>query len=84
MFELVFAFFFLLLLVAGMSLGVIFSNKPIKGTCGGIAALGLDRSCDICGGDMKKCDEEQERVASLSSDLSTELSYDATKSPADK
>ena len=79
MFELVFAFFFLLLLVAGMSLGVIFSNKPIKGTCGGIAALGLDRSCDICGGDMKKCDDEQERVASLPANLSAELSYDATE-----
>ncbi|MDF1832822.1 MAG: (Na+)-NQR maturation NqrM [Porticoccaceae bacterium] len=81
MFEFAFAFFFLLLLIAGMSLGVIFSNKPIKGTCGGIAALGLDRSCDICGGDMKKCDEEQERVASQSVDLATELSYDATKRP---
>lgn len=81
MFEFAFAFFFLLLLIAGMSLGVIFSNKPIKGTCGGIAALGLDRSCDICGGDLKKCDEEQERVASQSVDLATELSYDATKRP---
>lgn len=81
MFEFAFAFFFLLLLIAGMSLGVIFSNKPIKGTCGGIAALGLDRSCDICGGDMKKCDEEQERVASQSVDLATKLSYDATKRP---
>ncbi|OUS13440.1 hypothetical protein A9Q89_02985 [Gammaproteobacteria bacterium 53_120_T64] len=79
MFELVFAFFFILLLVAGMAIGVIFSNKPIKGTCGGIAALGLDRSCDICGGDMKKCDDEQERVASLPSGLATELSYDASK-----
>lgn len=79
MFELIFAFFFIAILLAGMSLGVIFSNKPIKGTCGGIAALGLDRSCDICGGDMKKCDEEQERVASLPGDSSTGLSYDATK-----
>ena len=82
MFELVFAFFFLLLLVAGMSLGVIFANKPIKGTCGGIAALGLDRSCDICGGDMKKCDEEQARGASQSGHLATELSYDATEKPS--
>lgn len=81
MFEFAFSFFFLLLLIAGMSLGVIFSNKPIKGTCGGIAALGLDRSCDICGGDMKKCDEEQERVASQSVDLAAEMSYDATKRP---
>jgi hypothetical protein len=79
MFELVFAFFFLLLLIAAMSLGVIFSNKPIKGTCGGIAALGLDRSCDICGGDMKKCDEEQKRETSRSGNLATELSYDATE-----
>ena len=62
-----------------MSLGVIFSNKPIKGTCGGIAALGLDRSCDICGGDMKKCDEEQKRETSRSGNLATELSYDATE-----
>ncbi len=81
MFELVFTFFFLLLLIAGMSLGVIFSNKPIKGTCGGIAALGLNRSCDICGGDTKKCDDEQERVAALPDGLSTELSYDATEKP---
>ncbi len=78
MFEFVFAFFFLLLLIAGMSLGVIFANKPIKGTCGGIAALGLDRSCDICGGDMKKCDEEQARATSGSTPLATELSYDAS------
>ncbi|MBL4782296.1 MAG: (Na+)-NQR maturation NqrM [Porticoccaceae bacterium] len=82
MFELVFAFFFIALLIAGMAIGVIFSNKPIKGTCGGIAALGLDRSCDICGGDMKKCDEEQERVATLAGGVANELSYDASKGPS--
>ena len=32
-----------------MSIGVIFSNKPIKGSCGGLQSLGLKGKCDICG-----------------------------------
>ena len=54
---------FLLLVVAAMAVGVIFSDKPIKGSCGGIQALGLGGECEICGGDMDKCDEENDRVA---------------------
>lgn len=54
---------FLLLVVAAMAVGVIFSNKPIKGSCGGIQALGLGGECDICGGDTAKCDEENDRVS---------------------
>lgn len=49
-------FFILLLVVAGMAVGLIVRGKPIKGTCGGIASLGLGQSCEICGGDQKKCD----------------------------
>ena len=75
MVEFVLAFVVFLLLIAGMSVGVIFSNKPIKGTCGGMASLGIDTSWDICGGDTSKCDEEQERLESLASTMS----YDATK-----
>ena len=56
-------FSFLLLVVAAMAVGVIFSNKPIKGSCGGIQALGLGGECEICGGDMDKCDEEASRVS---------------------
>ncbi|PCI58286.1 MAG: ApbE family protein [Methylophilaceae bacterium] len=52
---------FLLIVVAGMAIGVIFSNKPIKGSCGGIATLGLGGTCEICGGDMDKCDEENNK-----------------------
>lgn len=51
-------FFVLLLVVAGMAIGVIVQGKPIKGSCGGIASLGMGRACDICGGDKNKCDEE--------------------------
>lgn len=53
---------FLLIVVAAMAIGVIFSNKPIKGSCGGIATLGLGGTCEICGGDMDKCDEENKKT----------------------
>ena len=51
-------FAFLLIVVAGMAVGVISSNKPIKGSCGGIQALGLGGECEICGGNPDKCEEE--------------------------
>lgn len=68
------SFLILLLVVAGMSIGVILRNKPIKGSCGGMAAVGIDSSCDICGGDVEKCEEENQ-----SNDVSIEnsLSYEA-------
>ena len=47
------------LLIAGMAVGVLLGRKPISGSCGGVgAALGeKDYSCDICGGDIKKCED---------------------------
>ena len=53
------SFFVVLLLFAGMSIGVLSGRAPIKGSCGGMSALGLDTECDICGGDPNKCDSEQ-------------------------
>ncbi|MGB0664853.1 MAG: (Na+)-NQR maturation NqrM [Pontibacterium sp.] len=55
---LILTFVILGLVIIGMSVGVILSNKPIKGSCGGMASLGMDTVCDICGGDPNKCDEE--------------------------
>lgn len=68
------------LLVAGMSIGVIFGRKPISGTCGGIGALGISASCDLCGGSPQKCEES--RSDSDAPVKAENLAYDATK--ADK
>ena len=51
--------FIVVLLIAGMSIGVIFGRKPISGTCGGIGALGISTSCEICGGNTQKCEESR-------------------------
>ncbi|MBV1882659.1 MAG: (Na+)-NQR maturation NqrM [Pseudomonadales bacterium] len=46
------------LVVCGMAVGVIFANKPLKGSCGGLNRIGIDGDCEICGGDMNKCEDE--------------------------
>ena len=66
--------------VALMSVGVLMGRKPIAGSCGGVGkALGEPNyNCDICGGDVDKCDEQNEDVAK--SALNTDLAVDASKS----
>ena len=65
------------LVVTGMALGVILSNKPIKGSCGGMSAIGMDTACDICGGDPKVCEEETKALSAKKSGAPADLFYDA-------
>ncbi len=44
------------LVIAGMAIGVIMGKGPIKGSCGGMSAVGIDSNCEICGGSPKKCE----------------------------
>jgi hypothetical protein len=54
-------FLLLAFVILATSVGVIFGRKPITGSCGGIgAALGeKNYTCDICGDDPSKCDDQQ-------------------------
>lgn len=53
------AFVFFVIILSAMAVGVIFSNKPIKGSCGGLNNIGLEGDCEICGGNLSKCDEKK-------------------------
>lgn len=75
--TLLISFIVLLTVMAAMAIGVILQNKPIKGSCGGIATLGMGKACDICGGDTKKCDEETKKQTEPGGGAS--LAYDASK-----
>ena len=69
------AFLLLSFVVIAMSVGVLCGRSPIKGSCGGLSALGMKQGCEICGGDDKKCEKEQRRVAKMQASLA----YDASQ-----
>lgn len=46
------AFFLLLIVVVGMSLGVILMGKTIKGSCGGLNAISGADKCVVCKKDV--------------------------------
>lgn len=73
------AFIIMLLVVLGMAIGVIMGRKPIAGSCGGIAKLGIEKDeCPVCGGDQDKCDEANaEGLPDLKK--RKDLAYDASK-----
>lgn len=64
----------LLLVVGIMSVGVIMGREPIKGSCGGMSALGMDTACDICGGNADRCEKNGLEKDELES---TDLAYEA-------
>ncbi len=69
-------FFVMLVFIAVMAVGVMFGRKPIAGSCGGMAAIGMESECDVCGGDKSKCDTE---IKKAQKDNNTALAYDASK-----
>lgn len=66
----------MLLVVAGMSIGVMLGRKPLAGSCGGVGkALGEDDYvCELCGGDEAKCETLQQE-----GQRQTDLAVDATR-----
>jgi hypothetical protein len=76
MITLLLVFLLLAFVILATSVGVIFGRKPITGSCGGIgAALGeKNYTCDICGDDSSKCDEQQNKTLQ-----NTDLAINAMK-----
>lgn len=79
--TIILAFVILLFIVVAMSVGVLMGRKPISGSCGGLANVGIEGKCSICGDDPQKCEEVQESQQPMQhksadagiSDLSYEL-----------
>ena len=65
--------------MAGMAVGVMMGRKPIAGSCGGIGAVGVDKACGICGGDVTKCEEASANAGAPQRPLNADLARDATK-----
>jgi hypothetical protein len=55
MMEFIIAFVVFLLVVIGMAAGVLVGRKQIQGSCGGLAHLGIEKSCDC----EEVCDEHR-------------------------
>lgn len=59
----VFAVFFI-----AMSLGLLIKQRPLQGSCGGVAKLMGNDECEICGGDPNQCESQQQDNAKPSAD----------------
>ena len=54
--ELILSFLIIASAFTGLAIGLILKNKPIKGSCGGVANLQEGSSCEICGrSDPENC-----------------------------
>lgn len=69
---------FMLVVVAAMAVGVMFGRQPIKGSCGGMAAIGMEAECDVCGGDKTRCDSET-RATRRGKNKAADLAVDASR-----
>ena len=67
-------FTFMLLIVGAMAVGVMFGRKPIAGSCGGLAAVGIEGKCEICGVNHELCEADDGPNAPQSGEF-----YDASK-----
>ena len=51
-------FIVFLIVIFAMAIGYIFNNKTIAGSCGGLAAVGVDKECDC----PEPCDNRKKKI----------------------
>ncbi len=56
-------FVFLMLIMLGMALGVLFAGRRIKGSCGGLNAIGDADQCLVCHKEIDPNSPLRERLA---------------------
>lgn len=74
------SFGFMLLVVAAMAVGVLMGRKPIAGSCGGLSAIGMKSSCDVCGGNDEVCEKENQKKRAVVDEKENNLTYNAAGS----
>ena len=70
----------MLLIVAGMAIGAMAGRGPLKGSCGGLAAVGIEGKCEICGDDPSRCDKKSDAGVTGISDTASKSSILASTS----
>lgn len=50
-------FLVMAVVIAIMSIGVLFGRKPVQGSCGGLNNVSGMKNCEICGGEPEKCEQ---------------------------
>lgn len=75
--TLVFTMLLMMLIVVAMAVGLFFGRRPLQGSCGGLAQLGLG-DCEFCGGDPQVCETRAGSVEPIDP-ARAHLPYDATR-----
>ena len=60
--EILLAILIIAIAIFGLAVGVIFTHKPLHGSCGGYGGKmvigGVEVACPNCGGDSSKCENK--------------------------
>ena len=59
--EFIISFVVFLVVIISMAIGVIFGKKRIQGSCGGLASVGIEKSCDC----ETSCNNEPPRLYTI-------------------
>lgn len=73
-------FVMFLLIVLAMSIGWIVARKRVQGSCGGLAAVGVERECDC----EEVCDEHGGKLYQINEPDQATSPLDNSQSPANR